>query len=143
MSGSSSGLVCPLATNAESSPSSVTRRVRATVSAYGAAPFRTRTVSSVSATFTPSAILAKGRLRVPNRGAIAIPLSTMMRVGFTTMSVTVSAKPAAWPVTNADPSPAAVARPPGETVTAAGLEDDHAMVYPAIGMPRALRTVPV
>src|SRR5207249_4554285 len=95
--GSSSGSRGTLRANAESSPSSVTRRVSATVSEYGATPLRTRTVSSTSAALTPSRILAYGRLRVPKRGPATVVLSTTTRVGFTTTSVTVSATPPARP----------------------------------------------
>src|SRR5881397_781731 len=112
--GSSSGSRGTLRANAESSPSSVTRRVSATVSEYGATPLRTRTVSSTSAALTPSRILAYGRLRVPKLGPATVVLSTTTQVGFNTTSVTVSATPPARPITNALP-----------TVTAAALLDDQ------------------
>src|SRR6266516_1849406 len=122
-SGSSSGSRGTLRTKAESSPRSVRRWLRATVSEYGAAPLRTSTVSSTSAALTPSWILAYGRLRVPKRGPVTNRLSTTSRVGFNTTSTTVSAAAPARAITSALPTPTAVTTPLGETVTAAGLVD--------------------
>src|SRR6266699_3428101 len=119
----SSGSRGTLKANAESSPSSVTRRVSATVSEYGATPLRTRTVSSTSAALTPSRILAYGRLRVPKRGPATVVLSTTRWVGFTTTSTAVAAPPPDRPITSAVRMPAAVTRPRGETLTAALLDD--------------------
>src|SRR5207247_1228850 len=140
--GSSSGSRGTLRANAESSPSSVTRRVSATVSEYGATPLRTRTVSSTSAALTPSRILAYGRLRVPKRGPATVVLSTTTRVGFTTTSVTVSATPPARPITNALPNPTPVTTPLGETVTAAALPDDQRHVARPLGRARGQGVAP-